>query len=92
MPTTFVVGPLVLLREKYPCNTPEVWRFTLTNCTESQACNDCTYRQNSVSTNCLIVFDNVVGLALKELNTLLNRMSTIKIVLFIVYLHARKFA
>ena len=27
LPAAFVVGPLVLLREKYPCNTMQVQRY-----------------------------------------------------------------
>ena len=29
--TAFVVGPMVLPREKYPCNTIQLWRYTPTN-------------------------------------------------------------
>ena len=31
MQAAFVVGPLVLLREKYPCNTIQVQRYMPTN-------------------------------------------------------------
>ena len=31
LPAAFVVGPLILLREKYPCNTKQVQRCTSTN-------------------------------------------------------------
>ena len=31
MPAVFVVDPLVLLKEKYPCNTLQVWRSMPTN-------------------------------------------------------------
>ena len=31
LPASFIVGPLVLPREKYPCKTVQVWRCMVTN-------------------------------------------------------------
>ena len=62
-------------------------------CTESQVCNDCTYRQNSLSE---VLSEDVrlsIYFCFKVLNTLQNNVSRLfRIVLFILSFHARKLA
>ena len=38
-----VVGPLVLLRDKYPCNTTKLWKCMPTKAQKVKSANNCTY-------------------------------------------------
>ena len=67
LPPAFVVGLLVLPREKYPCHKMQLQRCTPTN---AQVCNDCTYRQNSVFDVLSEDFKLSISFCLKVLNTL----------------------
>ena len=61
-------------------------------CIESQVCNDCTYRWNSIS-EVSLDFRLSLYFPFKVLSTFQDNMSRIfRIVLFIVYLHTRRLA
>ena len=88
MAAAFAVGPLVLPREKYPCNTTQVQIYA-DKCTESQFYYDCTYRQNSISEDLSEDVKLSIYLHFKMLNNMSRRFRN---VLYTVCFHARNLA
>ena len=92
LPTAFVVGRLVLSREKYPCNTIQVQTYKPTNAQ--------TVKSVMIALTGRSLFEVPledaklsINFRFKVLNTLQNNMSRIfKIVLFNMHLQTRKLA